>query len=373
MGRNMMPEWTLENGNTLFLASRSEGHEQPVTATFVCPIEGADISVSPGCSYIFSSYFGLHRTTGTIRLEFRSSEGEVVKVFETAIPKGLGGRQLSGYQYRQLAVKAPEDGATLRVQIIKGVTEKGEKDSFLFFTRPSLFHGTTGVGYEHLLHNLPEEFAIAAFATKDAAILCSHIPVPDLALDGNPHQLTFRHRPSGDATSVPVFVPDTALTRGKILGLEGSTLVARIDVEHSVFVSLWIDGQPVNERNASDAGSGTVRIPLPLAACDGNPHVFEIRRSVTGQVIDQFACLGPYSVTPWDALQRYSRMPLPGQLSAVAGYRYNSLSSEVAQNAPRSGLPHSRLHEILLEDLKRRDGSSKSLLSIQSSILTSLS
>ncbi len=90
MGRNMMPEWTLENGNTLFLASRSEGHEQPVTATFVCPIEGADISVSPGCSYIFSSYFGLHRTTGTIRLEFRSSEGEVVKVFETAIPKGLG-------------------------------------------------------------------------------------------------------------------------------------------------------------------------------------------------------------------------------------------------------------------------------------------
>ncbi len=174
-------------------------------------------------------------------------------------------------------------------------------------------------------------------------------PGARLALDGNPHQLTFRHRPSGDATSVPVFVPDTALTRGKILGLEGSTLVARIDVEHSVFVSLWIDGQPVNERNASDAGSGTVRIPLPLAACDGNPHVFEIRRSVTGQVIDQFACLGPYSVTPWDALQRYSRMPLPGQLSAVAGYRYNSLSSEVAQNAPRSGLPHSRLHEILLE------------------------
>ncbi len=108
-------------------------------------------------------------------------------------------------------------------------------------------------------------------------------------------------------------------------------------------------GNPLTSAAPSDAGSGMVRIPLPLAACDGNPHVFEIRRSVTGQVIDQFACLGPYSVTPWDALQRYSRMPLPGQLSAVAGYRYNSLSSEVAQNAPRSGLPHSRLHEILLE------------------------
>ncbi len=47
-GRNFSPEWTLENGNTLFAATSAGPEEAPVTLLYVCPVDGPGIRIAAG-------------------------------------------------------------------------------------------------------------------------------------------------------------------------------------------------------------------------------------------------------------------------------------------------------------------------------------
>ncbi len=102
-------------------------------------------------------------------------------------------------------------------------------------------------------------------------------------------------------------------------------------------VSLWSDGQPQPGRFTMIPGEEHLRVPLPVEVCDGRPHVFELRLPMSGQLLDQYATIGPMSATPWDALQKFAGMPLPAQLSPMAAYRYLSLGAGLSSAARTTG------------------------------------
>ena len=350
IGKNVSADWRLNDGNTAYLRSLAGPEERPVSAFFRCPIEGADLSVFPGDVYTFQASFAVHRAAGKIRFHFKSASGEVIHALEADIDTvAQGGTNLANYVSRHLSAKAPEGAAALSIEIIKSVTNKDEKDSYLFFTRPALTKSAF-VGFEHLRHDLPESWTVNAFRTRKSVLCSCDIPIPDIAMDGSKHRITIRHRPSGDSASVPVFLPSSVNIPGQIFGLEGSSMVAHVGTPNPVCVALWCDGQPTGTTADSEAGTGRLRIPLPLSVCDGSPHLFELRRTVTGQLLGQFACIGPMSITPWQSLQKYAGSPLPAHLSPLSAYRQLSLASDVA---PSSTVPMHELHSILLEGFEK--------------------
>ena len=349
-GKNISPDWTLEGGNTVFLTSPAGPDEKPVSAVFHCPVEGPSITVFPGETYTFQARFAIHRAAAIIRFQFKSLDGEVIQTLDADITsKASGGRLLSNYVSRHLTAKAPETAATLTIEIVKAPTDKGEQDSYLFFTKPVLSRSPF-IGSEHIQHGLPASWVVNAFLSQEKEFYTCDMPLPDMAMDGGKHRITLTHRVTGETASVPVFLPNTVTITGQIFGLEGSVMTAHVGSGQPIALALWVDGQPSGLTVDSESGSGQVRVPLPLAVCDGRPHVFSLVRALTGQVIAQYACIGPASTTPWEALQRYSGMPLPAHLSPLAAYRQQSLASEFLA---KGQVPPYVLHDILLEGFDR--------------------
>jgi len=350
VGRNLTADWTLDNGNTAYVAGKAAAGEAPVTATFHCPLEGPDLAIAAGEAYAFQACFGLHRCRATIRFVFTDAAGETVAVSEMPVETpAVGGRALRGYSRHHLVAKAPPDAARLRVELVKGPTLTGN-DSFMFFTRAALCRASQAADFGQLHHALPVEVGIAMFARGGEPGYFGHIPVPDEALDGGWHKIGVKNRRTGELRTLPVAVPESLRARAEILGLEGAVLVCKLQLPASwtnpVGVSLWVDGAAVPGKIYSEPGTGMARLPLPVAACDGRPHVFEVRLGVSGQLLGQYACIGPASVTPWEALQHYAGMPLPAHLAPLAAYRYASLAAAAGPIA-------ADLHDILLEGFER--------------------
>lgn len=227
--KNISPEWTLEDGNTAYLMSTPGSSEEPVMATFHCPIEGADLSVAEGQAYTFQALFGLHRTDGRVRLSFRDAEAEEIQAFEKAIPLGaLGGRKAEEYVPLRLSVRAPAGAATMRIEIIKGLTASGP-DSFLFFAQPALTRTADAIAYGLLENELPDVIVTELFrSTAERLQVCS-IPLPGEALDGNLNRLALRNRATGAVSNhTPVSLPAAIACKCELHGLEGSTLIGRI-------------------------------------------------------------------------------------------------------------------------------------------------
>jgi O-antigen biosynthesis protein len=355
--KNLNAEWTLEGGNTAYLAAAATAGETPVTAVFHCPLQGPSIGVNAGTVYTFEALIGLHRAEGLVRLVFLDAGGTEIKVFENPVLQTFwGGSRPELYGRNRITVRSPDGAARLRIELVKGVTTDGS-DSFLFFAQPSLVRSAETIGFGTLNRDLPDAAAIELFQRGLDLCYFSGLALPGEAVDGQFHKLAVRGRESGKlSNSIPVALPDSLRCTGTIHGLEGSVLVARADLPKAwtnrVTVGLWIDGQPHGQIFYTEAGTGKIRLPLPLSACDGRPHIFEIRLGLSGQLLDQYAAIGPVSTTPWDALQKYAGMPLPAHMAPIAAYRYASLCG--THRSPASGGPSlHELHDILVEGFER--------------------
>jgi O-antigen biosynthesis protein len=357
VGRNLSEQWTLERGNTAYLAAAAGPDEKPVTAVFHCPIEGANISVTPGTVYTFQALFGLHRCRATIRFVFLDDSGAELRIAKAPVDvTNIGGREAEGYARVHLTARAPDKAAAMRVEIIKGATLEGD-DSFLFFARPALCRSAQVIGYQYLINDMPEEVTVSCFNGGVATVYSGQIPIPDEALDGGWHKVGVRNRRTGVINTVPIALPASVKSNAMIHGLEGSSLVCQLGMPsswtHPVGVSLWIDGKPHDEKFYSEPGNSILRIPLPLKVCDGLPHVFSLRLGTSGQLLGQHACIGPNSTTPWEALQKYAGLPLPAQLAPLASYRYASLAAGSTGSAAKGSPSLRELHDILLEGFDR--------------------
>lgn len=356
--KNLSPDWTLEGSNTAFIKSAAAADEKPVTAVFNCPVEGAGISVTAGRTYCFQALFGLHRAEGSVNLVFLDQEGESLKTFKAPISTNhQGGRTIAQYYRVDLSAQAPAGAAKLRIEIVKGLTLKGA-DSFLFFAHPALVQAAAMADYKWIERDLPDAAVVDLFGLADAAYVMRDVAIPGEALDGGFHNVAVRDCETGATSpSVPVALPDSMRCTGQVYGIEGSSLTVQIGLPPSwtnrVTLSLWVDGQPDSRTFLSEAGSGTVRLPLASENCDGRPHVFEIRLGKSGQLIGAHAAIGPVSTTPWDALQRYAGMPLPSHISPIAAYRYASLASPHPASKEADAPEFHELHDILVEGFFR--------------------
>ena len=344
--RNFSPDWTLDNGSTAYLASHAGPGERPLTAIFHCPIEGPSLSIAAGQTYCFQALIGLHRATASLRLVFLDGSGNELDTRQaSSMAPRLGGRKVSGYEPVAVTATAPSAALHARLEIVKGITSSGE-DSFLFFVAPSFCASARPQDHATLLNELPVDLVARHFASGLAGFCHGEIPVPDEALDGGWHDITLRHPASGAAQVVPVSAPETILASVNVLGLEAASLVCNFQAppgwRSPVALSLWVDGQPAPGKHMADPAIREVRIAVPVFACDGQPHVFELRLGLTGQVLARHAAMGPLSVTPWEALQKYAGLPLPAHLSPLAAYRYRSLADGPGSDSKRA------LHDILL-------------------------
>ena len=350
IAKNLSPEWALEDANTAYVRGKVDENEKPVVAIFTCPIDGRAIGIKAGEDYCFQALFALHRCMGTIRLVFLDEAGTVIGSAQRAIPPEFeGGPKVASYAHVSLVARAPAGATRLRIEIEKGVTLRGA-ESLLFFTRPSLTRGPEKPSFDALLHTVSAIAASEIFRSNSGRFYVCNVALPGEVMDGSLHTFRVKERGSGTwITPAPLEVQIGEASTGVIYGIEGSVLVARIDVpkgwSNAVSVSLWIDGQPEGRLFFSHAGGSSVRLPLPADACDGRPHLFEIRLGMSGELLAQLAALGPVQATPWDNIQQYAGMPLPAQLAPVAAYRYASLA---APRGNKGGVDRAALHEILL-------------------------
>jgi GT2 family glycosyltransferase len=348
--RNFSPEWTLEDGGTAYLASQAGPAEQPVTAIFHCPVEGASLSIEAGEAYCFQAYLGFHRTSASLRMVFLDGAGRELDVRQAQCHSArMGGRKLSSYELAAVAATAPSNATHVRLEIVKGPT-LGGKDSFLFFARPAFRRAAKPEGHDRLLNELPFELLANHFAAGGTALYHGEIPVPDEALDGAWHDVAVRHPVSHEERSVAFSIPAGLATALGPLELDKAALVSNFTPAEgfsgALSLSLWVDGQATPGKHQIGPAAGPLRIALPASACDGQPHVFELKLGQTGQSLASLAAMGPVSVTPWETLQKHAGAPLPGHLSPLAAYRYRSLCAE---HRTAGGLTRAELHDILLE------------------------
>jgi O-antigen biosynthesis protein len=352
VNKDTSANWTLDDSHTAYLSSVAHAGEAVVVASFRCPIEGSEIAISAGEIYTFCGLFGLHRTTGRVRLIFSDGAGTEVKSFESAISEAfLGGTRQEEFYHARLTVRAPVNATKLRIEIVKDITAVGA-DSYLFFSQPALCKSSESVAFERLANDLPDAMVIEFFRRPADLLYIYDSPIPCEAFDGGFHKIAIRCRKSGKlSNALQVAILDNMRCDATIFGLESSVLVAKVDLPpgwtNQVSVALWIDGQPSGVSSGVEAGTGIVRLPLPVSACDGRPHLFEIKLGLSGQSLGQHAAIGPVSTTPWDALQKYVGQPLPSQLSPVAAYRYASLSGHRADHTNRNGIDAQGLHDII--------------------------
>lgn len=345
VAKNVSADWRLRDGNTAYIKSLAGPGELPVSAVYHCPVEGHAVSVTAGETYTFQASFAVHRATAKLRLHFMAANGDIIQSFDTDIgSKLIGGQLLSNYELRHLTATAPESATRLMVELVKSITNTSDKDSYLFFTRPALTRSEF-IAFENLHHDLPESWSVNAFRLPDAPLQICAMAIPDLALDGGRHRIDMRHRTSGGSATLSVFLPASVSISGRVLGVEGAVLVAEVTSAFPVSIALWADGQPTGITADSQAGDGRVRLPLPVSCCDGRPHVFELRRAITGQLLAQHAMIGPVSGVAWQVLQTYAGAPLPAHLSPLAAYRHQSLVSGLRQC---TDVPLHVLHDILV-------------------------
>jgi hypothetical protein len=267
IGSNLSADWTLADGNTAYVATAAGADESSTAVAFHCPIEGPAIAIRAGSSYTFQARIALHRCRATLRMAFCDEAGNELKAFQkpVSVPR-LGGRKLDDYALCHLTAKAPSGSARLRLEIVKSKTLEGG-DSFLFFTHPALCRTAELVAYPDLVNDLPEDLAVGFFTAATETIYTGQSPVPDEALDGGWHKVAVRNRRTGESHAIPVALPQSIRGGARILGFEGSVLVAHVDVppgwSNPVTVSLWIDGRPVEPPSATEAGTGSLRLPLP--------------------------------------------------------------------------------------------------------------
>src|SRR5207248_6894054 len=95
-------------------------------------------------------------------------------------------------------------------------------------------------------------------------------------------------------------------------------------------IEVWVDGEFADKSTASEPrtrGEGHLfRSRLPERFLDGRPHEIVVMLPNHHQIVGAVAVITPFSLTPFDSLQKYAgNAYLKGYLSPVGAQRYESL------------------------------------------------
>jgi GT2 family glycosyltransferase len=171
------------------------------------------------------------------------------------------------------------------------------------------------------------------------------VPGSPLRIDADLYRLLQEQRQHGPARGGGL----TGLNGPHLAGWGRGTETLLLRIDGSVALELSPPESPT-------AAAWPFQLELPSPCWDGAVHHLQLE-TTSGEVLDQRFELVPFQLTPWDALQVYSRPPFPDQLSPLARERYRSLHTWLAwADAHGTALPEDLpLLQRLLEHPLRRE------------------
>ncbi len=334
LGMDMSEKWTLFNGHTLHIYQNA-GFNSFVDLVYHDPVVGDFLPVKPDDFYHITGSFGLHRCHGAYLVEFYDKNYKLLYRHDKNVVQGKkGGSVLEDYQTVSEIVHVPKNAGFARLVVRKFPAKDGETDSFLFFTRPAF--SLVPAANEPLLKweksfVSPQQWQnLRTIELENFAAI--QFLLPEQVYDGQSHQIELVEHSSGNAVngSPKTFQYETGID-GELVKLEGIRVMGWVsgpEVPVEIYVDdQWVAGTASAEN--ADNGQHAFSIALPEPYLDGRPHRIEAKIRFSGKRVGELAEITPYTLTPWNALQKFAGKPLPAKLSPAAAYRYDSMRASL--------------------------------------------
>lgn len=334
LGIDMGEKWTLFNGHTLHIY-QSAGFNSFVDLVYHDPVVGEFLPVKADDYYRIAGSFGLHRCHGIVMVEFYDQNYKLVIRHDDNIVQGKkGGSVIEDYQTVSEIIQTPKDACFARILIRKFPTKGGETDSFLFFTCP--YFALVPSASETLPKWEKSFVALEQWQLLRKINLDDYVAIqfalPEQVYDGQSHRIELAGHSGGDVVngSPKVFQYETHID-GQLLKLEGTRVLGWVSGPE-VQIELHVDGEWVADTASAKTASNNqygFSVALPLSCLDGCPHRIEAKVRFSGKRVGELAEITPYTLTPWDVLQKFAGKPLPAKLSPAAAYRYDAMRANL--------------------------------------------
>lgn len=362
------PNWTLEDGHTAYIYQPDREPDKTYKLVYQNHQEQELIPIFANYTYQISGYFALHRCQGLLQLELFDKQNKIIDKITISLtenPAFPGGKELKNY----LFVKenfSTKTNCWAKLTIIKEPTLTGQKDSFFFFTK--LFLGIvqpeSTINWRKMSFSPEVMQSFYNFLLKGKRDF-NVIKLPTYLADGKAHNLQIVNSKTGESLlKSPLIYQQVITIEGAIEGLENSSLIgwAQNTTEKiEVNLNLIIDGQLTDSSIANlshPQGKCGFRFPIPQPYLDGRIHYFQIEDVDTGLLVAQTFEITPFILTPWDAIQKYSKPPFPSYLSPIASDRYRNLDLSIQAFAqgknPEKIKILAQLHQQLVRGFERK-------------------
>jgi GT2 family glycosyltransferase/glycosyltransferase involved in cell wall biosynthesis len=361
-GRDLSEEWTLRGVQTAFLMSgRNRLPTGPVKhapvgkAVLASPLTGPLHDLSPGTRYEFTVLAAVHRCAGDVQVHLLQADGSATtlackRISDTAI----GGPDRSRYDRVVLQFIAPPSPCKCSFSVEKGPTEFGE-DSYVFLAEPCVRRVAAASSGSPI--SLPREFMGPRFQNPSLDLVDVTISPPaHVAADA---RLVFRMATDNCVIDRPVrLIVQSRIRAAAVLDcgavrFEGETPFP----DTAITLSIYVDAE-LSARSEFPIIDGKFLGALSINSrhLDGLPHAVELRATQENIPLKLWMEILPSFVTPWDALQKYARMPLGLSKSPASQHHFRALRRWFDAMSRGEGElpPVGRLHDILLAGVKTR-------------------
>jgi len=307
-GINTLPDWTLANGKTIHIMLFERHRPAEVT------LHGTLVLAPHRRVLFFRAAVAAHRATATFKLTIRSASKTETKTVEiNALHQG--GRFRSGYQDVTLEIPPSAEEALLTMSVIYHAYRPSPEDNapFLFIADPEVTMGqqTQQMVVPIHAHGTPKHVNRPKTSWYEA-----QVPAPVLsscsAIQIEAGRETFTvFKPVEDT----VHLADTNDHSLRVYASRAGRYAIYVDGEDAFLVHI---------------GLNPTEIYLPTQYMTGGHHHISVRDASGTQTFLETYLLLPRILTPEDVLQRNSKSPFPGALSAQAEHRYGALKAQLA-------------------------------------------
>ena len=330
LGKNLKPEWMLEQGDTYYVVSEAAASqsEEIATVKFLDPITHGDIPISASTRYQFDIFAATHRCTATLRLSFISTAGETIdgptrKIDRTA----KGGLTAAEYDHVEMQFITPANARFLCVQFDKGQTEQ-KSTSYLFFAKPSLLDIRAAPAKDAI--TLPRKLLEQARSGNGLAVSQVRLQAPPELFEDNIAKVDLCVEFDGNSATIPNIVLSN---KSDLVIVKLSVDASRIEfagrfkgaIPDQLMLGVFVDGEfsgpGVLEMNGQTF-SGIAS--LSSKHLDGAAHLVELRRLPQMLSLASVYEILPMQITPWSAVQAYAGAPLDGTMAPAARHHLRS-------------------------------------------------
>ncbi len=360
MGKNLKPDLILDQHDTYYVVSESAASQSDdiATVTFLDPVSLGDIPITALTRYRFDIFAATHRCAATLRLSFKSVNGETIDGPARKVERSAkAGVAPFDYDHIEMQFLAPANARFLRVQLDKGPTEQ-KNTSYLFFANPSLRDARAAPAKDPI--TLPPKLLEQARSGNGLEVSQVRLQAPAELFEDNVAKVDLCVEMGDEMSTIPNIVlsnkSDLDILKlsvdasrveftGRFKGYEPDQLTL------SVFVDGDLSGASVVE---TDGQTFSGAASISSKHLDGGAHLIELRQMPQMLALASTYEILPMHITPWSAVQVYAGAPLDGTLAPAARHHLRSFQAwfEKIQADPSVRIPP--VYDELLGGFRKR-------------------